>query len=198
MASTRLVFRYRNGNFARWEVPSATRNQATNLSLREKLSGPCLKRHHYRSSDLVSSARCYLVTAHFGQGEIVVGFDSVISMPSGTLEHAWRSHRLVILPDFQGLGIGPRIGDAVAQLFVTGPTQFWLAQDFSKSEAQAERRPPSRDGGQPDLPQPRICWEPELTGSASGGANLVRSTCRLSRGRSAAQAGAIHLRHEGH
>lgn len=37
-------------------------------------------------------------------------------MPCGTLKSAWRESRLVVLPDYQGLGIGMGISDAVAQI----------------------------------------------------------------------------------
>ena len=75
-------------------------------------------KHHYLSAQLASSADCYLATADFGDGALVVGFTCCIPMPSGTLEHAWRGHRTVVLPDFQGLGIGPRISDMLAQIYI--------------------------------------------------------------------------------
>lgn len=40
-----------------------------------------------------------------------VGFTSIISFPNGYLKNAWREHRTVVLPDFQGLGIGPRLSE---------------------------------------------------------------------------------------
>jgi len=72
--------------------------------------------HHYLSHILASSARCFLATAEFEGTSSVVGFVSCLPFPSGSLKRAWREHRTVVLPDFQGLGIGPRISDAVAEL----------------------------------------------------------------------------------
>jgi GNAT superfamily N-acetyltransferase len=40
-----------------------------------------------------------------------IGITSCIAMPSGTLKNAWREHRTVVLPDYQGLGIGVRLSD---------------------------------------------------------------------------------------
>ena len=72
------------------------------------------KDHHYLSDNLNKSARCYLAKWN----KIPVGFVSVLPMPSGTLKNAWRESRTVILPDYQGIGIGVRLSDAVAQLYL--------------------------------------------------------------------------------
>ena len=73
-------------------------------------------KHHYLSSSLNPSCRAYLATANFGEGEQVVGFVTSITFPNGNFKNAYREHRTVVLPDFQGLGIGPRISDMVAQV----------------------------------------------------------------------------------
>ena len=73
-------------------------------------------KHHYLTEKLATSCRAYLATGDFGEGETVVGFASTISFPHGYIKNAYREHRTVVLPDFQGLGLGPKISDAVAQL----------------------------------------------------------------------------------
>jgi GNAT superfamily N-acetyltransferase len=75
-------------------------------------------KHHYLSGSLNPSCRSYLATANFGSGEETVGFASSISFPSGHFKNAYREHRTVVLPDFQGLGLGPRISDVVAQIHI--------------------------------------------------------------------------------
>ncbi len=75
--------------------------------------------HHYLSHVLASSAKCYLVMADFEGTSNVVGFVSCRPYPTGSIRRAWLEHRTVILPDFQGLGIGPRASDAVAELFLS-------------------------------------------------------------------------------
>lgn len=66
--------------------------------------------HHYLTGKINRSARCWVVLWN----KRAIGFTSIIFFPSGTIkEKAWREHRTVILPDFQGLGIGVRIGDVL-------------------------------------------------------------------------------------
>jgi ABC-type ATPase involved in cell division len=75
-------------------------------------------KHHYLSSNLNKSCRAYLCTAVFGNStdEVVVGFASTISFPHAKFKNGYRGHRTVILPDFQGLGIGPRLSNMIAEL----------------------------------------------------------------------------------
>jgi len=37
-------------------------------------------------------------------------------MPSGTVKNAWRGHRTVVLPDYQGLSIGVTFSNLIAQI----------------------------------------------------------------------------------
>jgi GNAT superfamily N-acetyltransferase len=45
-------------------------------------------------------------------------FGAAIAMPNGSIKNAWRGHRTVVLPDYQGLGIGVRFSDTIAKIFV--------------------------------------------------------------------------------
>lgn len=71
-------------------------------------------KHHYLSANLNKASRCF---AGVWNGEIVA-FTASITYPSGTLTNAWREHRTVVLPDYQGMGIGTRFSDAIAQMFI--------------------------------------------------------------------------------
>jgi GNAT superfamily N-acetyltransferase len=71
-------------------------------------------KHHYLTENINKSARCWVCF----WGSKTVGFASSISYPSGTVKNAFREHRTVVLPDFQGLGIGVRLSDAVAQMHI--------------------------------------------------------------------------------
>lgn len=72
------------------------------------------RRHHYLSG------------AYHGHGAIcgvlegnLVGFASYITYPSGTIaQPARREHRTVILPDYQGMGIGVRLSDALGWIML--------------------------------------------------------------------------------
>ena len=70
---------------------------------------PIFRNHHYLSAEH-HGARCFVLM----HGHVPVGFASSIAMPSGTLKNAWRGHRTVILPDWQGMGLGNRLSDVVA------------------------------------------------------------------------------------
>jgi GNAT superfamily N-acetyltransferase/ABC-type transport system involved in cytochrome c biogenesis ATPase subunit len=79
------------------------------------------KKHHYLSGDLNNASRCFLGTWN---NEPIV-FGAAITMPSGSLKNAWRGHRTVVLPDYQGLGIGVRFSDAIAQMFVDNGHRYF-------------------------------------------------------------------------
>lgn len=72
---------------------------------------PIFAPHHYLSERLLSSAHCW--TAWWE--DALVGFASTAPFPHGSIRNARREHRTVILPDFQGLGIGVRLSDEVAR-----------------------------------------------------------------------------------
>lgn len=77
--------------------------------------------HHYLDGSLNRSARCWLA---LWRG-VPVGFASALAFPNGNFRDAWREHRTVVLPDYQGLGIGPRLSDAVADLFVQSGCRYF-------------------------------------------------------------------------
>lgn len=63
--------------------------------------------HHYLTTSLHPFARCYIACLE----NQIVSFASAIPFPNRYLKKAWREHRTVTLPDFQGLGIGVRLSD---------------------------------------------------------------------------------------
>jgi ABC-type lipoprotein export system ATPase subunit len=77
--------------------------------------------HHYLSESLNKSAHCYLALWNGS----VVGFVASIAYPSGTVKEAYREHRLVVHPDFQGFGIGPRLSEAVAQHYLDNGKRYF-------------------------------------------------------------------------
>jgi ABC-type lipoprotein export system ATPase subunit/GNAT superfamily N-acetyltransferase len=79
------------------------------------------KKHHYMSDDINKASRCY--SAKWDNN--LIGFVSALPMPSGTLKNAWREHRVVVLPDYQGLGIGVRLSDAIAKIFTDEGKRYY-------------------------------------------------------------------------
>lgn len=72
------------------------------------------KAHHYLSAELSKSARCYIAT---WDGR-PVAWSSWINFPHATVKRAVREHRTVVLPDFQGVGIGNAVSEYLAQQYV--------------------------------------------------------------------------------
>jgi GNAT superfamily N-acetyltransferase len=60
-----------------------------------------------------------------------VAFTAILAYPSGTVKNAWRGHRTVVLPEFQGLGIGVRISDAIGTIVKSFGGRY-----FSKTSSQ--------------------------------------------------------------
>lgn len=72
------------------------------------------KHHHYLSADLNKSARCFVAFWN----STLVAFNSVLAFPHAKLPRAQREHRLVVLPDFQGLGIGNNFSECIGDLLL--------------------------------------------------------------------------------
>lgn len=102
--------------------------------------------HHYLTRELHHAARCYV---GFVNGRPAV-FDGLLSMPHAHVKHGWRSSRRVTLPDFQGLGLGPIMGDqmgslhrAVGRRYFEHPTHPSLIRSRAKDKRWRMTRPPS-------------------------------------------------------
>jgi GNAT superfamily N-acetyltransferase len=72
------------------------------------------RNHHYLTGDINKGARCWIAV----WDGIPVGFSAVIPFPSGSVRNGYRGHRTVILPDFQGMGIGVRLSDAMGEIHI--------------------------------------------------------------------------------
>ena len=71
------------------------------------------KQHHYLTSDFNVASSVF--TAYI-ENELV-GMCSVLPQPGVADGNAWRIHRLVVLPDYQGLGIATKLLEYVCDLF---------------------------------------------------------------------------------
>lgn len=67
---------------------------------------PAFAHHHYLSSELNRSARCYVAFTEAGDP---VCFGSYLHVPHKYTRNIKQAHRIVTLPDWQGLGIGMRM-----------------------------------------------------------------------------------------
>ena len=73
---------------------------------------PLFAPYHYLTHKINKACSCYVGVWN----DAPIAFGSILPFPNGNLTNAWREHRTVVLPDFQGLGIGVRLSDAVAQI----------------------------------------------------------------------------------
>lgn len=72
------------------------------------------KDHHYLSGTIAKSAHCYVAYID----DEPVAFCAAIPFMHPKVKNMWRAHRTVCLPDYQGVGIGSALNDAVAQHFI--------------------------------------------------------------------------------
>lgn len=76
-------------------------------------------KYHYLSADINPAADCYIVSYN----NLPIAFCAVLSMAgkfSNTdKRHCVTEHRLVVLPDYMGMGIGKRLSEYVAELYVS-------------------------------------------------------------------------------
>ena len=79
------------------------------------------KRFHYLSGELNQSSICFLGLYN----DIPISFLSVLAFPRKGLVHAWREHRIVVLPDYQGMGVGTGMSDAIAQAFISKGCRYF-------------------------------------------------------------------------
>lgn len=57
---------------------------------------------------------------------VLVAMFSVLNQPSGSCKYAYRVHRAVVLPDYQGLGIGTKLFDFFGKYFLSKGNKLFL------------------------------------------------------------------------
>ncbi len=94
------------------------------------------KKHHYLDGAINKGARCW-VAYLWG---VPVAFNSVLAMPSGSLKHAWREHRLVVLSDYQGMGIGSAMSECIGEILLSEGKRFFSKTANIKLGEYRERK----------------------------------------------------------
>lgn len=95
---------------------------------------PMFREHHYLDGNINKSSRCWIAT----WDGVPVGFGSAIAFPNGNFKNAWREHRTVILPDYQGMGFGVRLSDCIAFMFVSQGCRYFSKTSHPKMGAYRE------------------------------------------------------------
>jgi energy-coupling factor transporter ATP-binding protein EcfA2/GNAT superfamily N-acetyltransferase len=93
----------------RFQWRELQRHPDIKLNIREadRSLWPIFRHHHYLSGDIHPAAKCF---AAYIEGR-PVAFAAVLHFPHPKTRNIKMGHRLVVLPDFQGLGIGGRLDD---------------------------------------------------------------------------------------
>ena len=71
-------------------------------------------KYHYLDTSMSRSVHCYVLLL----GSKPIGFHAAIHSTNRDIHSYWRGHRTVILPEFQGMGIGTAFSDAIAEIYV--------------------------------------------------------------------------------
>jgi len=78
------------------------------------------RQYHYLDHSINKVAQCYVATIN----EKPVAFCSVLHFPHPKVANFKREHRTVVLPDFQGVGIGNRLSEFVANHYTRQGFRF--------------------------------------------------------------------------
>jgi GNAT superfamily N-acetyltransferase len=77
----------------------------------DKTIWPVFARHHYMSPELHTAAKCFVATVD----DELCGFVSYFHFPHPKVKDIKFGHRVVVLPDYQGLGIASRLAHWLGQ-----------------------------------------------------------------------------------
>lgn len=148
--SRRFVAVTCHDDVAAWLQPEWTLDMATGQLARGRLRRPRLELelvrcqraawrlfapHHYLSEHLNRAARCYLALL----AGRPVAMAALLASPArrGT----WRVSRIVVLPDFQGLGIGGHVLQGLGQLYREHQQQLTITTSHPAMIRQLDRSP---------------------------------------------------------
>ena len=105
------------------------------------------KGHHYLSADCNKAAICFVALMN----DAPVAFSAAMPFPHPVVKNLWKEHRTVVLPDYQGIGIGNRISEEVGEYFLARGKRYSSVTSHpamiahrSKSPKWVMRRKPGR------------------------------------------------------
>ena len=95
------------------------------LALTIRSTGPdywrYFSKYHYLDTNMSRSVHCYVLLL----GDKPIGFHAAIHSTNRDIHSYWRGHRTVILPEFQGMGIGTAFSDAIAEIYVSRGLRYF-------------------------------------------------------------------------
>lgn len=112
------------------------------------------KRHHYLSADLNAASHCYVAYLN----NELVACCYVLPQMGGTVENAFRIHRLVVLPDYQGLSIATKFMEYICDLYKYHGKTMYLRTSHVKLIAYCKKSDKWYGDGklQKSKPQPNL------------------------------------------
>lgn len=93
------------------------------------------RRHHYLTGSLSRTARCYLAVWK----KVAVAFCAAI--PAIGRRGYWRITRLVTLPDYQGAGIGMRLAETIARMYLADGLRMSISTGHPAVISHCRRSP---------------------------------------------------------
>lgn len=130
------------------------------------------RQHHYLSAELNRASKIYTVY----WDEVLVAMSAYLPFPSGVIKWGWRNHRLVVLPDYQNLGIGTKVLEFIGNKFIEQGKKYFERSSHLRLHSYMEHSPlwkatsqngkVSIGGGTPawTYDNKRICYSYEYLG----------------------------------
>lgn len=78
------------------------------------------------NTNIAKSAKCFLMIVN----NVEVGFFSVVHFPHPKIKNMKKGHRLVILPDYQGLGLGNLLSTKIASYYKNKGFRFSITSSI--------------------------------------------------------------------
>ena len=78
-------------------------------------------KYHYLDTKMSLSGHYYVALL----GDKPIAFHAVLHSTNRDIHTYWRGHRTVVLPEFQGMGIGTAFSDAIAEIYVSRGLRYF-------------------------------------------------------------------------
>jgi ABC-type lipoprotein export system ATPase subunit/GNAT superfamily N-acetyltransferase len=95
------------------------------------------RKYHYLNYGFNKAAKVFIAYANGA----LCAFCAVLPFPHPTKKNTWREHRTVVLPDYQGIGIGHQLSNWVAQRFADAGKTF-ITTTSNPSMCMARKKDP--------------------------------------------------------
>lgn len=104
-------------------------------------------RYHYLSHSFNKAAHTYIATVN----DEIAAFCAILPFPHPIAKDVWKVHRIVVLPDYQGIGLGVMFNDFIGQKYIDEGEKYVIVtsnpafiHSMSKSNKWIATRKPSR------------------------------------------------------